>query len=371
MPNSRPAVSPDLDALSRLTLDPQNAGAAVNYVAALSNDHRDALVSLADLNHVVMRALQVVASQTGSSRPGLEPARPGASVELGGWANGVLANEQRRIQNALTFLHKICDELEQGGCPVTVMKSLDHWPDLGNDLDLYTTADDKRVVSVMLNRLGARIEPRSWGDRLANKWNFAVPELPESVEVHAQRLGQTGEHIAMARRFVSRRVPKTLQGLTFMVPAPEERIIVATLQRMYRHFYFRVCDILNTLALLEDDELDFVELKKAADLGGIWPGVASYLKIVCDYVREYRGEAPELPPGVLAAARFGGDVIFTRGKFLRIPIMPNGAELYTRQITDTAVRGDVPATLRLSLLPYLASAAAVAFRITGSDKGIW
>jgi hypothetical protein len=51
--------------------------------------------------------------------------------------------------------------------------------------------------------------------------------------------------------------------------------------------------------------------------------------------------------------------------------MPNGAELYTRQITDTAVRGDVPATLRLSLLPYLASAAAVAYRITGSDKGIW
>ena len=40
-------------------------------------------------------------------------------------------------------------------------------------------------------------------------------------------------------------------------------------------------------------------------------------------------------------------------------------------MTDTAFRGDVPATLRLSLLPYLASAAAVAFRITGSDKGIW
>jgi hypothetical protein len=95
------------------------------------------------------------------------------------------------------------------------------------------------------------------------------------------------------------------------------------------------------------------------------------LKIVTDYVRYYRDSAPELPKQVLAAAPFGGDVIFSRGKFLRVPIMPNGAELYTRQITDTAIRGDVPATLRLSLLPYLASAAAVAFRITGSDKGIW
>lgn len=358
VPATSAKITPELDALSRLTLDPEHADKAVAYVAGLSNDQRDALVMLADSNHVVIRAFQVVAQH----------ATDGESC---GWAKVILAREEQRIKNALTFLHKICDELEQGGCPVTVMKSLDHWPDLGNDLDLYTTADERRVCKVMLNRLGAHIERRSWGDRLANKWNFAVPGLPEAVEVHAQRLGQTGEHTAMARRFVTRRVPKTLEGLTFMVPAIEERIIVATLQRMYRHFYFRVCDILNTLALLESDEVDFVELKKASDLGGIWPGVATYLKIVSDYARRYSGSAPELPSGVLSASRFGGETIFARGKFLRVPIMPNGAELYTRQITDTAIRGDVPATLRLSLLPYLASAAAVAFRITGSDKGIW
>jgi hypothetical protein len=359
MPTSHLKNSPELDALSRLTLDPQHASLAVAYVAALTNEQRDALFSLADSNHVVMRAFTTVASQAGGNS------------ELASWANGFITKEQQRIQNALTYLHHICQDLEQGGCPMTVMKSLDHWPDLGDDLDLYTTADEKQVCRIMLNRLGAHIEPRSWGDRLANKWNFAIPGLPESVEVHAQRLGQTGEHIAMAKRFVSRRMTMTIDGLTFQVPAPEERIIVATLQRMYRHFYFRVCDILNTLSLLERNELNYAELKKAADLGGVWPGVASYLKIVTDYVRDYRGTAPELPRQVLEAARFGGDVIFARGKFLRVPIMPNGAELYTRQITDTAIRGDVPATLRLSLLPYLASAAAVAFRITGSDKGIW
>jgi hypothetical protein len=352
-------ISPELDVLSRLTLEQNRPEMAISYVAGLSREERERLVALADSNHVVIRAFQVVAQQAGENS------------DLAAWANGVLDKERQRIQNALTHLHHICDELERGGCQVTVMKSLDHRPDLGNDLDLYTNADEQQVVRIMTTRLGAHLEPRSWGDRLANKWNFAVPGLPESVEVHAQRLGQTGEHIAMAKRFVARRVPKTLDGLTFLVPAPEERVIVATLQRMYRHFYFRVCDILNTLNLLQNGELDFSELKKAADLGGIWPGVATYLKIVCDYVRHYRGEAPELPQQVLAAARFGGDAIYAGGKFLRIPIVPNGADLYTRQITQTAIRGDVPATLRLSLLPYLASAAAVAFRLTGSDKGIW
>jgi len=358
MPISQKINSPDLDALLQLTLAPDNAAAAINHVAQLDDIGRNRLLSLTQSNHVVVRAFQRLAQDTAQS-------------ELSKWASGAITEERQRIDNALTFLHHICDELERGGCATTVMKSLDHWPDLGSDLDLYTTADDRQVVHVMLNRLGAHIEPRSWGDRLANKWNFALPGLPESVEVHAQRLGQTGEHMAMARRFVTRRVPKTVNGLTFLVPAPEERIIVATLQRMYRHFYFRVCDIVNTAALLESDQLDFVELNKAADLGGVWPGVATYLTIVRDFVEQYRGRTIELPQAVLSAARFGGEVIIARGKFLRVPILPNGADLYTRQITMTALRGDVPATLRLSLLPYLASAAAVAFRLTGSDKGIW
>ncbi len=359
MPDSEKIASAEIRALSQLTLAPQTAQEAIRFVASLSDVQRDRLVALADANHVIIRAFSVVAQQAG------------ASTALADWAKSVVAKETVRIQNALTFLHYICSELENGGCPTTVMKSLDHWPDLGNDLDLYTTADERRVVHVMLNRMGAHIESRSWGDRLANKWNFAIPGLPESVEVHAKRLGQTGEHTAMAKRFVARRVPKALMNLPFLVPAPEESLIVATLQRMYRHFYFRVCDIANTTALLESGHLDFNELQRAADLGGIWPGVATYLKIVCDYVREYRGSAPELPREVISAARFGGEVIFVRGKFLRIPILPNGADLYTRQVTHVALRGDVAATLRLSLLPYLASAAAVAFRITGSDKGIW
>jgi hypothetical protein len=70
-------------------------------------------------------------------------------------------------------------------------------------------------------------------------------------------------------------------------------------------------------------------------------------------------------------ATVGAEKIYTRARFLRLPLLPYGAALYTRQLTQTLRRGNVPATLRLSLLPPLASAAAVAYRITGSDKGVW
>src|ERR1700687_2688750 len=101
----------------------------------------------------------------------------------------------------------------------------------------------------MGTHFNAKLEERSWGDRLANKWNFVVPGLPELVEVHVKRLGQTGERVATANSLVARAGAVELGGHTFPVPAPEERLIISTLQRMYRHFYLRLCDIVDTAAL--------------------------------------------------------------------------------------------------------------------------
>ena len=140
---------------------------------------------------------------------------------------------------------------------------------------------------------------------------------------------------------------------------------------MYRHFYFRVCDIVNTKNLVESRDVNYSELKRAANMGGIWKGVCSYLKIVSDYVAKYRGSGLDLPTEVVETAPFGGEKVFVKARFIRVPIMPQAAELYTSQVTQTAMRGDVPAAFRLSLLPPLASAAAISFKLTGSDKGIW
>lgn len=348
-----------LQTLSILTLCPERAPDAVPHVAVLTPQQRSEFIELANSHHVVVRSLRALATATQDN------------AELQQWIASILASEQARIENALKFLDRICQELERAGCPVTVMKSLDHWPDLGGDLDLYSSADARAIRDVFVRTLGAHVEPRSWGDQLAHKWNFALPGLPESVEIHSQRLGQTGEHVVLAQRFVTRRVVRNIGGYAFLVPAPEERIIVATLQRMYRHFYFRVCDIANSAALVENAEVDFNELRRAAGMGGIWPGVATYLAIVSDYVKQYRGRPLTLPESVLKAARFGGDKLYVLRRFLRVPLLPEGAELYTKQVASTALRGDVPATFRLSLLPPLAAAASVAFKITGNDKGIW
>jgi len=350
-----------IDYLLQLSLGTHNSsnGAMLSLAKAGPEDWAKFL-SVAESHHVVLRALaplRQVASDQGYA-------------ELAEWCTNELAREQARIASALKFLEDICLKLERAGIQITVMKSLDHWPDIGNDLDLYTPSNQQKVSAAMLQEFEAWPKGRTWGDRLAHKCNFGIEGLRESVEIHHGCLGQTGEHIALAKRFCTRRVPQRVGSYTFMTPAPEERIVAATLQRMYRHLYIRVCDIVNTHSILESGELDLAELKYAADLGGIWPGVATYLRIVTEFVRRHRGVACELPSQVLASAQFGMDEVFVRGIWLRVPVR-RAAQLYARQMGRMAGRRDLHGVFRLSLLPPLASAARLAYRLTGDHKGIW
>lgn len=361
MANVIPGEKQYIDAFFKLTLKPAATSDLIPLLNSLSPQEREDFYDLAESNHVVIRVFEVINRVAGNR----------GDWNLQAWAVGILTTERARIANALQQLKPVCDALEEEDCPVAVMKTLDHWPDLGNDLDLVSTGSRNDILRVFTQKFQARVDARSWGDRLACKWNFSLPGLRESIETHVGRLGQTGEHTELAQRFIDRRERMQVDGLTFYVPAPEERIFAATLQRMYRHFYFRVCDILNAASLVDSGAVNFSELRHAAQRAGIWSGVASFLNIVSDYVRRYRGYPLSLPSELTSAATLGADNMYTRGRFLRVPIMPYGIRLFVRQLGQMAMHGNVPATLRLSLLPPLASAAAVASKITGSDKGVW
>lgn len=330
-------------------------------VRTLALPDLEELKSLAMTNHVIVRSFVCLASLLHAE----------GNAEGASWTLGVLDDEQKRIEHALGFLNEICTALENNGCSVAVIKSLDHWPDLGSDLDLFSDAKPSQVVEVMRARFDARVDDRSWGDRLANKWNFVVPGLPELVEVHVGRLGQTGEQTAVTRSVSARTRVTSIGQYSFHVPAPEDRIVISTLQRMYRHFYIRLCDIADNARLLDARLVDFEYLHSLGSAAGLWEGIATYLTIVSDYVEAYRGYGCPLPALVRGSSKFGTEKVRFRKDFLRVPILPHSLNLYAGELKTLLMRGDLRNSLRLSLLPGLATAAALEQKITGSDKGIW
>ena len=183
--------------LSRLLLaDEGNAQAESELKAELlshSPSQLDDLLVLAQLNHVVVRGLQAFLRLVGAEN----------DVPRIQWAEPALAQECARIDTAVLFLEEICGAFMERGHGVAVIKSLDHWPDLGSDLDLFTDATPEQVCRLTKRRFDAQLAARSWGDRLARKWNFILPGLPEAVEAHVGRLGQTGEQVSIAASVLS------------------------------------------------------------------------------------------------------------------------------------------------------------------------
>lgn len=374
MPNMTQSVSEShaswlMTILSRLLLAPEGGGVSArsmmtdlrSEVQQLDREEFHQLVKLADSNHVVVRGMEVVLRL-------MHDAKDDSRAE---WARSAMAAEQARISNALGVLEEISAAFDCENLDVTVIKSLDHWPDLGSDLDLYTNASSKDVSMLMWRRFDAQIASRSWGDRLAGKWNFVIPGLPEAVEIHMGRLGQTGEQVGIATHLLKRTRRLMIGNQSFRVPSAPDRLMISTLQRMYRHFYFRLCDIVDTMALCETGALDYKELRCLSSSAGIWEGVATYLAIVSDYARMYGGQGIDLPQFVTSTARFGGDEVYYAREFLRVPILPQSARLYGSQLANLLRKRELQSGARLSLLPWLATAALVGQRLTGTDKGIW
>jgi hypothetical protein len=342
---------------------PQKERVLAELRCMCSDEWRDFL-RFAELQRVYLRTLRLL--QKSPESYGITP----RFVESDGLEQLVQA-EERQVAHSLASLDKVVRALEMTGHSPIVIKTLDHLPDIGSDLDLFISASEDDTVRVMRSELQAEVQPQSWGDRLAHKWNFRIPGLPRLVEIHIGCLGQTGEQDALPAHLEETSVIRDVGPFRFRVPAPEEQVTLATLQRMYRHFYIRLTDLLNLTGLVRTGRLDFVQLRTSAQRWSIWPGVATLLKVTSDYnVRAGVGPLP-LPEFVVSSALFGAEVTYVGEQFLRLPMVPQGSQLFLQQLIGTGAARRFRAAARLSLLPVLAAAAFVNLRITGDDKGIW
>jgi len=327
----------------------------------MSSEEWAGFLRFATLQRVCLRTLLLLERLSGA----------GAAVPRFVGLEELAQTEQQQIGSALTVLNKVVRALEMTGHSPIVIKTLDHWPDIGSDLDLFISATESDTVSAMRSELQAEVQPQSWGDRLAHKWNFRIPGLTQLVEIHVGCLGQTGEQDALPAYLEETSVMRDVGPFRFRVPAPEEQVTLATLQRMYRHFYIRLTDLLNLTGLVRAGRLDFIRLRASTERWSIWPGVATLLKVTSDYNERAGVGALPLPEFVLRSARFGASVTYVGEQFLRVPMMPQGSQLFLQQLIRTGAARRFRAAARLSLLPALAAAAFVNLRLTGDDKGIW
>lgn len=346
---------------SNLVLADEDAHTAdYDFTVRLNEPERQNFIRTAGAHRVLVRALRALENHT--ERAGCQTPE---------WILSTLAAENANAPRALSMVSSVCDALDASGFPSVVIKSLDHWPDLGSDFDVFAYGDAGEVEQVMRQRLAATLESKSLSDRLACKYRFRLPGLEKLVEIHLGRLGQTGQQVRMGRLLMERRIRRVFGGYEFTVPSPEDQILLRVIDRFYRRYCLRICDIVDIANVIQSNTLSFEYLKQESKRAGIRKGFCACLAIVDQFYWQYRGEHLAAKPSVWKGAGFGVEKVYTHGSLLRIPLFPQAAGLFTDELTKAIRRKDIKKTLRTGLIPALAVAAAARFRITGRDKGIW
>lgn len=191
----------------------------------------------------------------------------------------ILKEENNRLKKTIELTGKIIEEFKKCKLRLLVIKTLDNYPDLGHDVDMFTDAPIKEIDNIFLSIFKAKLEIPSLPEKIAHKRNYKIDGFA-TFELHCAKLGELGEETFLAKDLISNYETAQVGGITVHIPKAEYRLLITVLQRIYRHFNIRICDIYNTMQLIQNNLIDWQYLKKISRKYGIWEGVSLYLSYI-------------------------------------------------------------------------------------------
>lgn len=230
-----------------------------------------------------------------------------------------------------------------------VIKTGDHFPDQGHDIDLLLADNGDTAERIMREELGASRLERSVSEVLSAKSNWRCG--PTTVEMHVGRLGQVGEHRRLAEEIFGHRRQARIGSLDASVPSAEGRMILAMLQRIYRHFNFRICDVINVASLVEDESLSWETLWRLCRESGVDHGVGLGIAMVADQLSRL-DEDLQLPDSGPIPHPCPYPISFRRG-YYRFPLRGVVPGVFARQVGGSVRQGAILQSSRLALLGFL------------------
>lgn len=262
-----------------------------------------------------------------------------------------LEAEQQRVAAAMQHLARITALFAELREPFTTIKTLDQYPDQGHDVDVLTGPENPHVLQALAERLQAKLGERSLSEVLAAKRNFRFAG-DVTLEVHGGRLGQVGEHDRLAMDILASRCRVSVGGVQTFAPSVESRLLLAMLQRIYRHFNFRVCDVVNLGQMLRDEQMNWDAAWRMARVGGVTQGVAVGLRSVHGLLDRLGVACPAAPLPSMAGTVRAVELTFRR-EYYRFGLWAVVPGAYARQFVQFARRGRLAKVGRLSLLAAL------------------
>ena len=205
----------------------------------------------------------------------------------------IVAQQEQRVKEYRQYMSLLEDVLQV--LDFVFIKTVDNFPDFGHDVDILTRDGGGVVRQVFLSRR-FRMGKQTLAERIADKMNFRYRDFC-NAEAHCGVIGEFGEHREMTYYILENKQRETFNGELVWVPDYPSRIMLMVLQRMYRHFNVRACDVLNAINWIREGALNIPETYEVSKRFGILPGTRMFFGFVNEvYSFYYHNKIVETEP---------------------------------------------------------------------------
>lgn len=269
--------------------------------------------------------------------------------------------ERRRSRDLVEFIARVGRACERRGVEFIFAKAFQHYPDMGIDVDLFVASRATAVDALILEGMNAAPARRDLLSRLSGAASYRVPGCDAVLDIHHGRMGLLGEYGSHVSLLIRNAERVRVEGEEFLAPSAEDVLVLQGMQRVSRHSYIRLCDIVSTVELLRRKPLDWNYVGRVTAQLGTDYGLRCYLSYVGQAYRSVFGrELPGLSRELKAEA--GGRVEFRDG-FYRFSRLKVAGRVYLDTVRASVRTRNWETARRLCLLPL--ATVATAFKRLG------
>ena len=258
-----------------------------------------------------------------------------------------------RNQRKLALINHLSEQCAQSNIDFVFPKALQSYPDMPGDIDLYIAGTSLDIDRVILKGLQTKSLKRTLRNRIEGTANYMVRGCDAPLEIHHGRLGLAGEHKSYISRLIQNAVDARAEGQDFLVPSPEDQLVLQALQRVVQRSYLRLSDVVTTIRLLSRHELNWDYVIRTVKELNIVYGLSCYLSFIEQIYREAFKDYL-LPAGFLVPVTTDMPRIEFSGGFFRFKRLEVGGRELANKFCSAMLAEDWAIASRLSLLPVVA-----------------
>lgn len=259
-----------------------------------------------------------------------------------------------RNQRKLALIARISEKCVEASLDFVFPKAFQNYPDMPGDIDLYLTQHSPNVDALMLAGIQAKPLKRNLRNRIDGTANYLIRGCESALEVHHGRVGMLGEHTWYVSKIIENSKYIRAETDEFLMPSPEDQLILQALQRVVQRSYLRLSDVVCTISLLRRNALNWNYIYRTVNELNVVYGLTCYLSFVEQIHRE-TFDTSVLPPRLIrSVGRQKWPLIEFKDGFYRFPRLKVGARGYANKFFSALISENWAVARRLSLLPVLA-----------------